>query len=100
MDDLPIWEPYEENTGYKSQPENEYLLNDPDKGSPFLPELWKPYLEDSEDLEHRLNEAARIAKQQFINFAFPEVNVIEEDNSSVPAEIWDTLGQQAENTTF
>ena len=63
MDDLPIWEPYAENPGYKSQSENEYLLNDPKKDSPFLPELWKPYQEDFEGLEHRLNEAARIAGQ-------------------------------------
>ena len=100
MDDLSIWKPYAENTGYESQPENEYLLNDPDKGSPFLPELWKPYLEDSEGLEHCLNEAARIAGQQFINFALPEVNVIEEDDSSVPVESWDTLGQPSGKYDF
>ena len=100
MDNLPIWEPYAENAGYESQPENEYLLNDPDKGSPFLPELQKPYVKDSKSLEHRLNEAARIAGQQFINFALPEVNAIKEDDSSVPAEIWDTLGQPSGKYDF
>ena len=98
---LAVWEPYMEDQGYKSQPEGMII----------------PYqaFQLKEDLTRKrhLEEFARFAGQDFINFAYPEINVISEEipegsfdsdlesiASNIPTEIWDTLGQPSGKYDF
>ena len=96
-----VWKPYMEDHGYKSQPEGAII----------------PYqafhLEEDEIRKHHLEEFARVAGQDFLNFAFPEINVIfgesqkEHSDSNlgsitdnIPTETWDTLGQPSGKFDF